>query len=118
MAVVRIDTHRIRDWESFHDVFAAAFGFPDFYGRNMNAWIDCMSHLGGPPEHAMTGVVAPPGGVVTICLTDADEFAARCPEQFAALVECAAFVNWRLVEGGEPAVLALAYDRNAEPGRS
>ncbi len=35
---VRIDTNRIVDWNSFHDVFAEAFGFPDFYGRNMNAW--------------------------------------------------------------------------------
>ena len=36
--LVRIDTKRIRDWASFHDVFAEALGFPDFYGRNMVAW--------------------------------------------------------------------------------
>ncbi len=45
MAVVRLDCDRITDWESFHSLFAEVFGFPDFYGRNMNAWIDCMSYL-------------------------------------------------------------------------
>ena len=45
MAVVRMDCDRITDWESFHSLFAEVFGFPDFYGRNMNAWIDCMSYL-------------------------------------------------------------------------
>ena len=30
-------------------------------------------------------------------LEDVDEFARRCPEQYAAIIECAAFVNWRKV---------------------
>jgi len=33
----------ITDWASFHDVFMHTLGFPDFYGRNMDAWIDCMT---------------------------------------------------------------------------
>jgi hypothetical protein len=44
-----------------------------------------------------------------------DEFAARCPEQYAALIECAGFVNWRRSSEGEGAVLALAYHKQAEP---
>jgi hypothetical protein len=60
MTVVMLDTRRILDWNTFHDVFAEAFGFPDFYGRNMNAWIDCMSSL-GEPRDAMTSVHAPGG---------------------------------------------------------
>jgi RNAse (barnase) inhibitor barstar len=28
---------------SFHEAFASALGFPSWYGRNMDAWIDCMS---------------------------------------------------------------------------
>jgi len=48
MTVVRVDCDRITDWESFHSVFADVFGFPNFYGRNMNAWIDCMSYLDEP----------------------------------------------------------------------
>jgi hypothetical protein len=30
---------------SFHQTCREAFGFPDFYGMNMNAWIDCLTHL-------------------------------------------------------------------------
>src|SRR5688572_7987636 len=41
--VIKIDTQRITDWKSFHNLFAEVFGFPGFYGRNMDAWIDCMS---------------------------------------------------------------------------
>jgi RNAse (barnase) inhibitor barstar len=45
MARIRLDTAEIVDWSSFHDACHRAFGFPDFYGRNMDAWIDCMSDL-------------------------------------------------------------------------
>ena len=38
MKRIHIDTARIKDWDSFHNVFAEAFGFPGFYGRNMDAW--------------------------------------------------------------------------------
>jgi barstar (barnase inhibitor) len=47
-SMVRIDADRIVDRASFHSVFGEAFGFPDFYGRNMDAWIDCMTHLDDP----------------------------------------------------------------------
>jgi hypothetical protein len=46
--LVRIDATSIRDWNSFHAVFKQAMGFPDFYGANMDAWIDCMSYLDDP----------------------------------------------------------------------
>jgi hypothetical protein len=36
----------------------------------------------------------------------------RCPEQYRAVVDCCAFVNWRRIEVGEPAVLALSYYRS------
>ena len=45
MAEVTLDTTRIHDWHSFHRVCAETFGFPDFYGQNMNAWIDCLTYI-------------------------------------------------------------------------
>jgi hypothetical protein len=33
----------------------------------------------------------------------------RCPELAEAIEECAAFVNWRRIEVGEPPVLVLSY---------
>jgi hypothetical protein len=46
-------------------------------------------------------------------LEDVDDFAARCPEQYRAIVECSAFVNWRRVEGGDPPIIALAFYKQA-----
>ncbi|MHC4178647.1 MAG: barstar family protein [Planctomycetota bacterium] len=53
MQRIRLQADKISDWKSFHYEFARLFGFPQFYGRNMNAWIDCMSYL-DDPEAAMT----------------------------------------------------------------
>ena len=109
--IIKLDTRPISDWTTFHDVFAKIFGFPGFYGRNMNAWIDCMTCLDDPPAQ-MTTVHAPAGGVVVLELDDVAAFARRCPEQYAALIECAAFVNWRRIKTGEPAVLALSFSKS------
>lgn len=115
MSMVKVDTRRINDWDSFHSVFADAFGFPEFYSWNMNAWIDCMTSLDAP-EHGMTRVHAPPGGAVVMQLDHAEDFIRRCPDQYEAIVECSAFVNWRKIETGERAVLALSFHTMAEPG--
>jgi RNAse (barnase) inhibitor barstar len=45
MASVRLETDQMTDWQSFHEVCKARMGFPDIYGMNMNAWIDCLSYL-------------------------------------------------------------------------
>jgi RNAse (barnase) inhibitor barstar len=107
-STVRINGDEIQDWDTFHNVFAETFGFPGFYGRNMDAWIDCMSYL-AEPEAEMTTIHTTDGGVVTLVVENADSLKERCPEQYSALVECAGFVNWRLTERNEPAVLALAF---------
>jgi hypothetical protein len=108
--IVKIDTRRIKDWPTFHEVFAEIFGFPDFYGRNMNAWIDCLTSL-YEPEDGMTSIHAPPGGVLVLQLDYVDDFCARCPEMFAAIVEDAAFVNWRRTEIGQEPVLAISFHK-------
>ena len=105
---VTIDTAVIRDWGTFHDCFLKSFGFPEFYGRNMDAWIDCMSSL-DDPESGMTTVHVPNGGIVVLRLEGAADFKRRCPEQYAAMVECSAFVNWRRMEQDEPPVMALSF---------
>ncbi len=113
--VVKINAERITDWDSFHDTFAEALGFPDFYGRNMNAWIDCMTSL-DEPEDGLTGVHAPEGGVVVIWIANVDQLASKSPEIYDALVECSAFVNYRKLEVGESPVLTLAFFKNAPAG--
>ena len=108
MVVVKIDTRQITDEHTLHDVFAQALGFPPFYGRNMNAWIDCMRSL-DEPSAGMTTVHASAGGVVVLQLDDVDDFAQRCPAEYASIVECAAFVNREKIRRGKEPVLALSF---------
>jgi RNAse (barnase) inhibitor barstar len=103
MASARLETRRIVDWGTFHDACAATFGFPDFYGRNLDAWIDCLTYL----DVGMSRFDLPPGEVLTIEVMCFDGFRSRVPEIAEALVECAAFVNRRLAEKGDPLRLAL-----------
>ncbi len=109
MTIVRIDGGLIKDWDSFHDLFAAALGFPDYYGRNMDAWVDCMTYI-DDSSAGMTRVHVGKGSVLTVQIDNIDSFSYRCPEQYAALVESAAFVNWRRLEAGQDTVLALSFN--------
>ncbi|HEX7862886.1 MAG TPA: barstar family protein [Verrucomicrobiae bacterium] len=105
---IQIDGRNLQDWTTFHDEFARIFGFPEFYGRNMDAWIDCMSSLDAP-EDGLTSVHVRSGEVIVLCVSDMEDVRQRCSEVYDALLEAVAFVNWRRIEVGEPAILALAY---------
>lgn len=96
---------QITDWDSFHDTFAHLLGFPDFYGRNMDAWIDCLTY----EDDGMTAYPLQAGDVLTLQLSNCREFRARCSEIYQALIDSAAFVNWRRIELGDPPILALSY---------
>jgi hypothetical protein len=104
--VVIIPADLIQDWDSFHSVFQATLVFPDFYGRNMNAWIDCMTDV-DDPESRMTTTTVGEGNLLTLRIDSAPDFKQRCTDQFEALIECAAFVNYRRLQGGSTPVLAL-----------
>ena len=111
MNVVRIDCSQITDFDTFHDVFATVFGFPDFYGRNMNACIDCMTSL-DEPNDGLTKVHVAKGEVLTLRLDNVDSMMAADQKLYEALVDDVAFVNYRRMESGDPPVLALSYYAN------
>lgn len=90
--VISIDCAEIRDWNSFHDRFATAFGFPHFYGRNMDAWIDCMTSL-DKPDDGMTSIHAAQGNVVTLQLENVGQLREQYLDLYTAIIECAAFVE-------------------------
>jgi RNAse (barnase) inhibitor barstar len=104
MVRVRVNAGRIKDWESFHRVFREVMGFPGSYGDDMDAWIDCMSNPG-----VLTRVPVESGDVLVIEVARSVGFRGRCPEQFAELVEGAAFVNLRCIEEGQSPPLALVF---------
>ena len=104
MKTVHIDCTKIRDWPTFYDVFSEAFGFPGFFGRNLDAWVDCMARL----DEDMNGVRIQPGEVLDLALDGAGDFRARCPEQFRSLVECSAFVNTQRKDMGKADILRVS----------
>jgi hypothetical protein len=108
--IVSVPTSEITDEGTFHDVFARVLGFPDYYGRNMDAWIDCLTYV-DDEDAAMVApeAIAQSGDVLTLQLDEGAAFAARCPEQYADLIQCSAFVNWRRIETGERPILALSF---------
>src|SRR5580704_14941378 len=103
---VRLVSQSIIDWDSFHSVFAEILGFPDFYGRNMNAWIDCLSYL-DEEGVGMTSIALGEDERLIVRIPDSSAFKARVPEVFDALVECTAFVNERYVKRGRSPLVGL-----------
>ena len=110
MRIAEIPVSEIVDWDSFHTVFASVLGFPSYYGRNLDAWIDCMTYADDRDAGMLAeDFIVSAGEVLTLDLGILGDFAERCPEQFDALIDCAAFVNWRRLEVGEPPVVALSF---------
>ncbi len=106
-AVVHIDCRRISGWNTLHTTFQEAFGFPKFYGRNMNAWIDCMGSLDAA-EDGLTRVHAPPGGVIVVQLDHSESLKSRAPEVMHAILEDGAFINFRRLQSGDPPNLLIS----------
>jgi RNAse (barnase) inhibitor barstar len=106
--LVNIDCRQIRDWDSFHSIFAHAFGFPAFYGRNMNAWIDCMTSIDSP-EDSMSKIHAPKDGFLVLQLKHAGHLKSQAPEIYEAILESSAFVNWRRIESGDSPIISLSF---------
>ena len=99
MATITLDLETVVDWKSFHDVCARMLGFPEFYGRNMDAWIDCLSYL--EERDGMCSYKLNPGERLDIVLPNFQKFSREYHEIFAALLECTAIVNQRYVASGD-----------------
>ena len=110
MTIVRIDGRRVVDAKTFHDVLATTFGLPKTYGKNLDALVDCLTHI-DDPKSGMTTVHVPMGGTLAIAIDHSSEFGGSHRDLFASFCEAIAFVNWRRVEKGQPPVLALAFSK-------
>ena len=105
MAEATIDSNRINDWESFHEHSQEVFGFPNLYGKNMDAWIDCLSYL--DEDDGMSRFHLKPGETLTINILNARSLEARLAEIYKAIIECSTLVNERYVEFGKKPLLNL-----------
>ena len=95
MAEVTLETEQIYDWGTFHNQSAKAFGFPVFYGKNMNAWIDCLTYL--PDGDGMSQFTLAPSEKLFIRLTNFREFSKAQTEICLEFLDCIASINQRYI---------------------
>ncbi len=107
MAQAYLDGDSITDWDTFHSVCAEEFGFPDFYGRNMNAWIDCLTYIN--EGDGMSRFVLEKDELLLIRVANTKRFNERVPDIFSSLVECTASVNQRSLDAKDQPRLALVF---------
>ena len=107
MAYAKLDGSTITDWDSFHSQCAAELEFPDFYGRNMNAWIDCLTYI--REGDMMSRFILGPDDPLVIEITNALAMIERVPDIFQALIGCTAHVNQRHQEMGQIPALQLLF---------
>jgi RNAse (barnase) inhibitor barstar len=96
-------------WEAFHNHFARTFGFPDFYGRNMNAWIDCMGDLDSPENGMTKNISVKKGESLELVIYNSKELVMNNREIYNALVECTESNNQRRREVGEVLLINLTF---------
>jgi hypothetical protein len=107
--LVRIDARRLTDPAALHAVLDEALGFAPGYGKNLDALVDCLTHLDDPAA-AMTRVQVFPGQVLLVVIEHARGLTMPAAAQLKSLADAVAFVNWRRWEAKQPPVIALAYE--------
>jgi RNAse (barnase) inhibitor barstar len=107
MAHVTLDGAAIRDWPSFHTECRREFGFPDFYGNNMDAWVDCLSYL--RDDDGMCKFRLGPDEVLLIDIQQAATLRAQAPEIVEELTFCVEAINDRYADYGEAPALELVF---------
>lgn len=105
MASAELNGASILGWDTFHSESRAAFGFPDFYGHTMDAWVDCLSYL--RDEDGMTKFRLKPNEVLEIVIKDSAQMRERVPELLEEMTFCIAGINERYEDYGEKPALAL-----------
>lgn len=108
--VIRIDARRLTDAAGLHAALAEAFGFGPSYGKNLDALVDCLTHLDDPAA-AMSRVQVFPGQVALLVVEHAAGIGKPATAQLKALSDVVAFVNWRRWQAKRPPVVTLAYER-------
>ena len=105
MATVHLNGASITDWSSFHNACRTAFGFPDFYGNNMDAWVDCLSYL--RDDEGMSKFRLGPDEVLKIEIAGTELMRKQAPEVLGEMEFCIEAINERYADYGEKPALQL-----------
>jgi len=91
---VELDFLKMKDKESFHNEFKKVMGFPEFYGMNGDAWIDCMSCI-DEKDDGMSTVTIEPSESLDLVVSHVEEIIQNNSKLFLDFIELVAFVNQR-----------------------
>ncbi|MBI3229391.1 MAG: barstar family protein [Burkholderiales bacterium] len=105
MASTQLDGALIKDWDSFHDECQRAFGFPEFYGRTLDAWVDCLSYL--RDADGMTRFQLGTDEKLRIEILHAEQMRQQVPDILEEISFCIGGINERYGDYGEQAALEL-----------
>jgi ribonuclease inhibitor len=75
---LKVDVSAVSTREELHTLLARAFEFPDYYGRNWNAFDECIRDVSLPPHVHITGLAA-----LQARLPREAELLQRCVDEFA-----------------------------------
>ena len=107
MSVVEVvlDGKQLVTWDGFHTECADGLGFPEFYGRNRDAWIDCVSDIGGGLMRAELQAEAE----FLIVIESSAAWAAAAPEIVIEFVQLLEAVHMRLREAGSMKQIGVVF---------
>lgn len=105
MATVSLDGAVMTDWAAFHAQSRRVFGFPDFYGNSMDAWIDCLSYL--RDDDGMSSIRLSADEVLRIDILHAGAWRAAQPDMLDEVLYCIAGINERYEDYGEKPALQV-----------
>lgn len=107
--IVRIDARRLTDAAHLHAVMHEAFGFTTGTGKNLDALVDCLTHL-DDPKTATGRLQVFPGTVVLLVIEHMCDLDKTQSAQARSLIDAVNFVNYRRFEQGQPPILAVASE--------
>jgi RNAse (barnase) inhibitor barstar len=91
MTTIEINGSKITDWNTFHELFKEVLGFPEFYGNNSSAWIDCMGDIHNDTK--MSDVFLPEQEALVLKINDTKSIENSNPDILEGLYAMTAFVN-------------------------
>lgn len=106
MIKLSVDFSKVKTVDDFHNKMKELFGFPDFYGKNYHALIDCLSSL-RYPDDGMTEIHINKDEYILLEINDVKYRQNNCDviNSLFSAIQC---VNYRCKQMGDnPSILLL-----------
>lgn len=107
-----IDFSKIKNIDEFHDEMKLIFGFPEFYGRNARALIDCLTSL-RYPEDGMTKINIDKDSVILLEVSNI-KYTKNENELVNILLSSVQYVNYRCEYMGDKPSIYLSLTQSNE----